>query len=320
MSLVWVIGSGGLLGQALISELSNPPVDLFDPGVKFNWGNQNKICEQLRQAALHFSTKAAHRPWTVYWAAGIGNMHSLEEDLQEETHVLERFISILLEMVDLPLSLGTFVFASSAGAIYAGTQKGVITESTPPAPINAYGRIKLVQESLINKLNKNSHGARVITCRISTIYGFKKITGKQQGLLSEIARRIISNQVIHIYVPLETMRDFITAKDAAKKMICTTQQFEKIPGVYLKIIASEVLISIAQILAIFKRICKRNLRVVTQADLRSAQYQRVVQFKSEIAIVNEDINRTNIVEGIACLLAAIREDVTKHSNQSSQDH
>ena len=117
---------------------------------------------------------------------------------------------------------------------------------------------------------------------------------------------------MHIYVPLETMRDYITAKDAAKQMINAALTLRKTLGIHIKIIASGISTSIAQILAILKQISKRNLRVITQADEKSAQYQRVVQFKSGINQTNTVQNQNNLIEGISDLLDAIQKDIAKN--------
>lgn len=313
MALAWVIGSGGILGKALFAELAQSEDRLFDPAIQFNWGDPDEAREQLKQVTARFSSQAEKGPWKIYWAAGTGNMHSSEEELQVETTLLETLISSLLHDTNLNLNAGTFVFASSAGAIYAGAPEGIITESTDPTPINAYGRTKLAQESLINKLNKSGQGATVIACRISTLYGFKAKDGKQQGLIAEMVRRILTNEVVHIYVPLETMRDYISVNNAAKQMIEAKELFEKTPGIHLKIIASGVSSSVAQILTIVKGICKRNLRVVTQSDVKSIQYQRVVQFKSG---TNTSNNQNNLIEGISDLLNTMQNDIAKHGIRS----
>lgn len=314
MALVWIIGSGGMLGKALISELFKSEDSLFDPAIQFNWSDPDIASEQLKQVAQRFALQAGNDLWKIYWVAGNGTMHSSEKELQVETTLLETLITSLLSDVSLNLNAGSFTFASSAGAIYAGATEGVITESTNPSPINAYGRNKLLQESLINKLNQNGEGATVISCRISTLYGFKPKNGKQQGLISEMVRRILLNQVLHIYVPLETMRDYISAKNAAKQMIEVAALFEKTSGTHLKIISSGISTSVAQILATLKGICKRNLRIVTQTDVKSIQYQRVVQFKSEININNIQ-NQSNLIEGISDLLNAIRKDIAKNGTE-----
>jgi hypothetical protein len=95
-------------------------------------------------------------------------------------------------------------------------------------------------------------------------------------------------------------------------MIDGTRLFEKNPGTHLKIIASGTSTSIAQILGILKRIYKRNLRVVTQQDNKSTQYQRVVQFKSETPSSINHLNQLSLVEGIAELLSSMRTELAKN--------
>ena len=268
MHLAWVIGSGGLLGGSLVRELSKRKVELFEPPLRFEWRDSGAIAEQIQAAVRAFSLQATNRSWEIYWAAGVGTMHSSEADLQHETNLLNALVQALLPDEHLALSSGTLVFASSAGANYAGAIGGAIGESTPVAPIIAYGRHKLLQEVSVRRLNCDGSGASVVCCRISTIFGIQQKLGKQQGLLTEIARRILANKVIHIYVPLETMRDYIEVGCAAKAMVQSAAALSIRKEVRIQIIASEVSVSVAQILATFKLVCKRNLRIVTSTDGR----------------------------------------------------
>ncbi|QWD91110.1 NAD-dependent epimerase/dehydratase family protein [Polynucleobacter sp. MWH-Braz-FAM2G] len=316
MAFIWVIGKGGLLGGALCQEFISSSDTLFDPQIQLSWHNKERACEEFKNAVCEFVSQVQGRHWQIYWAAGIGTMHSTAEELADETYILKSFIDTLLTNEGINLKVGTFVFASSAGAIYAGKHDEPIHESTLPSPINAYGHSKLQQESIANALNQHGEGSTVISCRITTLYGFKQKNGKQQGLLAEMVRRAISNEVIHIYVPLETMRDYISARVAAQKIIYTVNHLEKTSGIHIKIIASEVSTSIAQMLAIFKRIYKRNLRIVTQADIKSTQYQRAVQFRSEVVIPNPIASQSNLAEGIAELLRVIQQENAK--GRSSQ--
>lgn len=316
MALVWVIGSGGMLGQALVNELSQTEDILFKPAIKFNWANPAQACEQIKQVTHQFSKEASKNTWVIYWTAGIGTMHSSEEELQTETNLLDTLLNNLINDKSINLRSGKFIFASSAGAIYAGAQEGTITESTEPAPINAYGRTKLSQEAALKRLNQDGKGAAVVTCRISTLYGFKAKEGKQQGLIAEMVRRSLTNQVIHIYVPLETMRDYITPRDAATQMIDTAKHTEKTADIKIKIIASGVSTSVAEIIAILKRICKRNLRIVTQADTKKSQYQRVIQFQSEFGTSINQTIQTNLIEGVSYLAREIQKDILKYRNKA----
>ncbi len=315
MALVWVIGSGGMLGKALINELNQTQDTLLNPATKFNWADPSEACRQIKQVANQFSKEVGQDTWVIYWAAGTGTMHSNEEELQTETNLLDTLIKCLLDDENLNLHIGKFIFASSAGAIYAGVQEGIITESTEPAPINVYGRAKLLQEAALTRLNQDGEGATVVTCRISTLYGFKAKGDKQQGLIAEMVRRSLTNQVIHIYVPLETMRDYITPTEVAIQMIDTAKNTENTSDLKIKIIASGVSTSVAEIIAILKRVSKRNMRIVTQADMKRSQYQRAIQFKPEFKRNISQSTQTNLIEGILGLLNTIQNNIVKNRNK-----
>jgi UDP-glucose 4-epimerase len=277
MALVWIIGQGGLLGSALYEELHQSSNTVFDPAIKINWQNEEYAKSQLALTLQKFTSQSSEKPWKIFWAAGVGTMHSSEQELESETFILKAFIAGLHSLDKAYLQRGAFIFASSAGAIYGGHYDEPINESSVPSPVNAYGRIKLRHELMIDTLSQK--GIKVVICRIATLYGFKQKHGKQQGLVAEMVRKALANEVIHIYVPLETMRDYISANNAAQEIIRLEANLKKSSGAHIKIIASGVSTSIAELLSALKRICKRNLRVVTQADMKSTQYNRAQQFK-----------------------------------------
>jgi len=315
MTVAWVIGSGGLLGSALVSELSSQQIELFLAPAKFDWNDGNVIFEQLNTAVKEFSRRVAGNNWQIYWAAGNGSMSSSESELKSESKILEELINYLLVDSNLSLSNGIFAFSSSAGAVYAGSQVNIITEKTPPKPINAYGHHKILQEDIVSKLNKNGEGASIWNFRISTLYGTMQKKGKRQGLLSEIARRSLRNQVIHVYVPLQTMRDYIDVKVAAKIMVNAVTEINLKNGIALKIIASEVSTSIAQILTFYKKIFKRNLRFVTSSTQQSADYSRVISFRS-ISFQNSFLRLgSSLMVGITNIVASERQAIADQKVQ-----
>ena len=57
--------------------------------------------------------------------------------------------------------------------------------------------------------------ATALVARLSTLYGPGQSRGKPQGLIAHIARGVVRNQPVRIYVPLDTVRDYLAADDAA---------------------------------------------------------------------------------------------------------
>jgi UDP-glucose 4-epimerase len=307
MTAAWVIGGYGLLGTALRKELTRKSFKLFAPTERFHWGNEQLLKTQLISAVKQFSVFAnTEKSWHIYWAAGIGKMGSQESELALETYILLKLLKLLQAELTLMAMSGLFTFASSAGAIYAGASDTVITENTTDAPTTDYAREKIKQENLVSEFVIQNNRTSALIARISTLYGSGQAIGKQQGLIAEIARRILRNQSIQIYVPFDTVRDYIAAEDAAAMMVASTNAISAEFGVFKKIIASEQPTSIAEIIFIYKRVARRTPRVVTCASKLSVLYKRRIQFKSVMINNNQHNLRTSLLIGISQVLNAER--------------
>jgi UDP-glucose 4-epimerase len=281
LTIAWVIGSAGLLGAALCRALREGGTELFVPDARFSWNEPGKLPSEMAAAVQAFARKVqGSRGWEVHWAAGIGTMGSRSEELAPETRAIALFIGFLAAEDLLMSASGTLTFASSAGAIYAGTADEIITELTVPVPTTAYAIEKLRQEELVRAFVAAHPKTRALIARISTIYGPGQATAKKQGLLGYMARSIIRNQVINIFVPYDTVRDYIDADDAAVFMIAALRSSTDPPKVRMKIIASEYPATIAEIVSIFRRLSRRTPRVVRSANRLSALYTRRVRFRS----------------------------------------
>lgn len=307
MTIAWVLGSRGLLGSALCRVLRFDGTELFSPTARFRWSSESDLALQLTAAVQAF---AAHvggwRRWEIYWAAGVGTMGSSEADLALETRVLALLLRLVESTPQLVAIPGAVAFASSAGAIYAGSPDYTISENTAPAPTTAYAFEKLRQEDLVCAFAQASGDRIALLARLSTIYGPGQSLGKQQGLLAHIARCILRNQPIQIYVPLDTIRDYINADDAAASMVAALRAVSEDPGVFTKIIASEQPTTIAEIISIFKRITRRAPRIVTSAGKLTNVYSRRVQFRSVATPQSATSPKTSLLAGIANVMASER--------------
>jgi len=304
MKMAWVVGSNGLLGSALCNALCRTETKLFTPVDRFCWDSEPELAFQLEAAVKAFAVfVGTEKRWEIFWAAGMGTMSSTEAELEIETRVLSTLLKLVESNPGLIAVKGCFVFASSAGAIYAGATNDIISESTPVAPTTAYAQEKLKQENMVSELALANRSLTVLLARISTLYGPGQATGKQQGLLALIARRILRNQPIQIYVPLDTIRDYITAGDAAAAIIATMRAISEKSGVFTKIIASEQPTTIAEIISIYRRIARRTPKIVTSVSKLSSIYTHRIQFYSIAIPVNEQISRTSLLVGIAQVMA-----------------
>ena len=307
MITAWVLGSGGLLGAALCRALHRNGTKLFFPAEHFRWTSASQYAPQLEAAVQAFAASVgATDRWEIYWAAGRGSMSSSADDLALES----QFLALLLRLVASKLCAvsnhGAVAFASSAGAIYAGTHDYIITENTPAAPTSAYGQEKLGQEDLVRSIADANHGTAALLARFSTLYGPGQSLSKPQGLLAHIARCIVMNRPVRIYVPLDTIRDYIAADDAAAAMVTALRATNEEPRVLTKIIASERPTTIAEIISIFRKIARRPPHIITSASSLTRLYSRRLQFHSIVEPNCAAAPRTSLLVGIAQVMAAER--------------
>ena len=327
MTIAWVLGSSGLLGAALCRQLRRAGSTLFFPADRLAWNNSGEFAAQLAAAVRAFADQAAAADgWEIYWAAGIGTMASSPEALVPETRALSLLLQLLESESRLKNVPGSVALASTAGAIYAGATDEIITENTAPAPTTAYAHAKLEQEALLRCFADSHDHASVLIARISTLYGPGQSAGKKQGLMTYLARSILRNHPVQIYVPYDTIRDYITTDDAAAAMVAavrdtdgdtgrdaagdaannTLRETSGKPRAVTKIIASERPATIAEIVSIFRRLARRAPRIATSANRLSAVYSRRVQFRSIVSVRQVATPTTTLAIGIAQLMAAER--------------
>lgn len=307
MTVAWVIGSGGLLGSALSSVLRINGSAIFSPAQSFCWKDATQLQTQFATAVQAFASQVQlANDWEIYWAAGVGTMGSSAQQMAQETEAFLVLLKLIQAEAVFTDRRGSIAFASSAGAIYAGGTQNLIDDDTPPAPTTPYAHEKLKQEELLRAFASMNKNLSVLLARISTLYGPGGAIGKQQGLITHIARCMLRNQPIQIYVPLDTLRDYITAGDAARMIVATLREMSQAPRVQTRIIASEQPTTIAEIVSVFKRITRRNPRIVTSASKLSTVYTRRIQFRTKSVSRGRLKPTTNLIVGIAGVMAAER--------------
>ena len=307
MTIAWVVGSGGLLGTALCRALRGDGTELFSPAGPFSWQCERDLSHQFAMAVDAFVARAgAARRWEIYWAAGVATMSSPEAVLNAEARTLSIFLNSVRSAPFLMATPGAVAFSSSAGAIYAGSLDAIISEATPPAPTTGYARAKLRQEDMVRSFVHTNRRVSGVLARLSTLYGPGQSVGKQQGLLTHVARCILKNVPVQIYVPFDTIRDYIFSDDAAARIVAALRTTIEHPGVHTAIIASEQPVTIAEIIATYKRVARRAPRVVTSASRLSRLYPHRVRFCSAVAPGNASLQKTSLLIGISQVMAAER--------------
>ena len=309
MKRVWVLGAGGMLGSAIWRVLQQQLADLYLYHEKFEWSNSEKLRKQFHEAVRGFLTGLTSRDeWEIYWAAGIGTMGSSISDLDDEITAIRTFLAVISDQIINCNAAGVIGYASSAGALYAGSMDYEITEASVAVPVNDYAKAKQRQELLLMDFVSTVPGLRLLIARFSTLYGPGQAFGKRQGLLSHIARCALRCQPIEIFVPLDTSRDYLFVDDAASRFLlssrgCRDQDEKSI----VKIIAAERSITISEIISIFNQLLKKRLRIVCSRSKLSQLYAPRVSYRSlKSHLGSIENNKFTLLEGAQVLLQAER--------------
>ncbi|WP_460572172.1 NAD-dependent epimerase/dehydratase family protein [Humibacter soli] len=289
-----VFGHGGLLGSAVCRELSRQAA--VPQLAKVRWGSASEGDDVAK--AVEGVIEREGR-WRIYWCAGAGVPSTPQVALESELLTFRRFCETIAKSgrgVD-----GTVFFASSAGALYSGAHQPPFTESSSVLPLAPYGHAKLDAEREVAELTVA--GVRVAIGRIANLYGPGQNLSKAQGLISQLCLSIQTRRPLGIYVPLDTLRDYLFADDAAAMVVeMTGRAAAQSPAATIKILASGRAVSIAGLLGEFRLLTNRRPPVVLAASPYRKIQARDLRMRS---IVWPDIDRrdfTPLVVGIdACL-------------------
>jgi UDP-glucose 4-epimerase len=307
MRAAWVVGSGGLLGRALVRELRDTGTAVFRQQAPLPWLDEGRLLGQMAVLADAFTHwAAAAREVEIYWAAGVGGMGSTELAMSAETRCLERFVDLIAKHPGLPAQRTAFALASSAGGIYAGSSAAIIDESTPPMPTTPYARGKLQQEEIVRR-SLGAAGSAVLVARFSTLYGPGQAADKRQGLITHVARSVLQNRPVRIYVPFDTIRDYMYSADAARTMIASLRS--SLPGAepVVRIVASERPTTVADILDTGRRISRKRLLFTSAIDPMGHLYSQRARYRSCVFPEHSRLATTTLTQGLARVLAAERE-------------
>ena len=248
----WVIGSGGLFGSAL----DRASASTFH-GSRIPWSNKQRALEILQQSLRTFAAQNKG-DWCIAWAAGHATTSSTQAAADRELELFTSFVQSLQQ--ERPSGNGVFLLTSSAGGVYAGTPDPPFTSTSVPQPLGTYGQLKLAQEEAARQL---APSIPVATVRVSNLYGPGQDLGKLQGVISRLALAAVTRDPITMFVPLDTMRDYIHTDDAAARalhwarMSLTTQQSA------IRVVASGQPETLSHVIALMNSITRVRIPVAS---------------------------------------------------------
>jgi UDP-glucose 4-epimerase len=291
-SLSWVVGRGGLLGSHVESALdADADADIWRPEHPIPWHDSDNASANLELEVTGFLAQAARlgRPWRLLWCAGAGVIATTPRALAQETLLVSRFLTRVADRLsDNPAltGTGTLFFASSAGAVYAASSAPPpFNEHSPVGVLAPYGGEKLRQEELFTGA-ATSCGVDLLIGRLSNLYGPGQKLSKPQGLIAHVGHAALRHQPVSIYVPLDTIRDYLFAADAGSMVVEAVKRSEKSrrdggpPEATVKIFASEVETTVASVLRAWRQVLRRPLRISFAGSPVGRLQPRVLSFRS----------------------------------------
>ncbi len=128
-------------------------------------------------------------------------------------------------------------------------------------PLSAYGELKLRQEQLA--IDYLTGLVPVTIGRISNLYGPGQNLAKLQGLISRLALSAVTRQPINIFVPLDTIRDYVFADDAAMAVIhaATRARLHQSEQPAIEVIASGQAATVGQLIRTMDQVARRKVPV-----------------------------------------------------------
>lgn len=252
--LTWIVGRGGLLGSAVVRAT----------GTKFTarpvpWENHDAAADVLDSDLEGFIRAAGNDDWSVIWAAGSGVVGTSTDKLAADTRIVSHLFTRIRD--SRPAGRGALFFSSSAGGVYAGSTHPPFSESTTPRPLSPYGETKLAQEEIL-RTTLESH-IPIVIGRFSNLAGPGQNLVKQQGLVSQLCRAVVQRQSLNVFVPMETLRDYLDVDDAAAMVRTLVEDaVQKQPSApVLRNIASQRPVSVCAVVRTVQQVAHRRVRV-----------------------------------------------------------
>ncbi|WP_167679213.1 NAD(P)-dependent oxidoreductase [Rhodococcus sp. B10] len=297
----WVVGSGGLLGSAVSRELRRRGHAVQTSAVP--WSNHESAKDALQQqCSSFFEDFDDGEPWNIVWAAGAGVNGTTLAEFDAENDL----IRVLTQSIGNRSREGTLFLASSAGGVYAGASGAPHHEDSPPVPLGDYGRAKLESEDIARQFG-DATDVNVVMGRFANLYGPGQNLAKPQGLISHLCRGYLMASPVSIYVPMDTLRDYLFVSDAAEMVadaLALTKSRREPPTV--KIFASGHAVTIGSILGACRTVFRRRPNVVLAASPLAAFQGRDLRLRSTVWPEIDRRTHRTLPAGIASTLEATR--------------
>lgn len=289
--LTWVVGRG-LLGRHIETALERTGEDTWRPAEPIPWTSPfARVAIGDKVERFFTRVMRSGSQWRILWCAGRGVIATPADELAADTAIFGAFLAACASACSsLPdrIRPGLVMLASSAGALYwKSSAPPPYDEWSPVGPDSAYGWEKLAQERLLADV-RETLGIDALIARFSNLYGPGQDVSKPQGLVSHVGWATLRREPVSIYVPLDTIRDYLLASDAGRMVVTALREraVERHSGqpvaVTTKIFASEIGTSVASVLGTWRQTMRRPVRVAFGRRQTEAHQPRVLSFRSRV--------------------------------------
>jgi UDP-glucose 4-epimerase len=294
----WVVGGSGLLGSAVRRALATAQRPELTSAIP--WTEPEAAVEALLAGADHLPREG----WRIAWCAGSGVVASSPEDIDRELWVLREFLARWQPEAGAPGSRALF-FASSAGGVYAGSADPPFTEVTEPLPISPYGVAKLEAEQIFTEFSLRT-GIPLLVGRISNLFGPGQNLDKPQGLVSQLCKAHATGKPLSLYVPLDTMRDYIYTDDAGAMVVAGLRAVAaEGGGTHLKLLVTGRSVTVNEVVGEVRRVTRHRPPVVSQPSAVARFQVSDLRLRSVAWPPLEGYARTPFGAGIGACLEAV---------------
>jgi UDP-glucose 4-epimerase len=203
---MWILGQGGFLGTAIARSARKAGYSVFE-GHPIPWRTPGIRSETMLELAEQFGQFSSGRTPLIVWAAGADGVSPRQDEGEVES--FSDFVHAISSISSL--STAKVVVCSSAGGVYSASPNPPFSVTSPISAANQYGANKIAIEAIAETELPNS--VKVHIARITNLYG--PWPGPRQGLVNRMCTAAATRKALQIYVPLDTVRDYIYIDDAA---------------------------------------------------------------------------------------------------------